>query len=361
MVQHMFKGELMKSALLLSLAFLFCSAFVGCKSNSDGEPAVSGASSSTCSLQIRYDYDFDVDPSDDFIDQNVTETASVLSSTCLNVIAGETSTDTIDWISRNGSIMTLGAQTGGGDASLIDLSVSGSSISEHTDNFCNSFGEDVTYTLSSSTINSIQQKLQLTFNYSIIANNCSSRDISKDYQHTALKGVWRSACNNGVEYWMAYYHNAVAKMKYIYPDNNCAQSADMYIEWNGPATIGEVVSGSTKQLNHSYQNFYVKIFDTAMKDDFNTSSICGINSWTTGNDISVKGANCDFSSIGIDSETFPSTYVQEFDIFNITGNSLQLGDITTGDKSTSVDRSSALDGDQYTLYSGYFIIPSWVQ
>lgn len=331
---------------------------VGCKKSSAPAPAPVAS----CDATYTSTYNIAKDVTQDFIAENITPIVTINTSSCPGLPIGNVSASQINWITKADNNLTF--STGSSPITLEDYVINGTSINLKSVQYCSSYREQVTDSMSAASIVSAGNKISISGSLHVVENDCppTSGLIGQEYQHSELKGVWKSTCVANTQYWYGFYHNSLAVMKRVY-SGACTGNPLFYIEWNGPHAVRDTVSGNVKQFDVSLQNFYVKIYDETTRASMNTSSICGKSNWTLNTDTSVLGLNCDFNSIGLTtSEIFPVASKRIYDIFEISGSILKLGNVGTGDKTSAVNRPSSIDsGNNYTLDTSIFIIPTWAQ
>lgn len=342
------------------VAITIMTLLIGCKKSSS--PAPTPAPVASCDATYTATYNIAKDVTQDFIAENITPTVTITTSNCPGLPVGNLTTSQTNWITRADKNLTF--STGSSPITLEDYVINGTSVTLKNVQYCSDYSEQITDSMSAASIVSAGNKITVSGSLHVVENDCtpSSGPIGQEYLHSALKGVWKSACVANTQYWYGFYHNSLAVMKRVY-SGACSGNPLFYIEWNGPHTVKDTVSGNIKQFDVSFQNFYVKIYDETTRASMNTSSICGISNWTLNTDTSVLGLNCDFNSIGLTtSEIFPVVSKRVYDIFEISGSILKLGNSGTGDKTSAANRPSSIDsGSNYTLDTSIFIIPTWAQ
>jgi hypothetical protein len=351
--------------LLITLLFVLN----GCFKSDAPAPATSSGVMDDCSLDISFTYTTGVDVTNDFILESISPTYVISSSNCSELPNGSgQAIGSNSWITRGADYLTVAPASSESPFGLQDYPISGSNLELASWDYCQSgyqHAEDMTH----GELRSSDNTIRVTSHVAISYTGCASTTalLAGKYEHNVLKGIWKGSCATTAygreQLWYGFYHNALVVMRRIFSGVSCSGTPDLYIEWNGPAAVGDTISSNIKELNYSWQNFYIKLYSTSLKNTFNSNTICGSSSWSTGSDISVKGTTCDLASINVTSSViFPSDQTRQYDLFEIDGTTLYLGDEDTGDKSSSSERPTTVDSEtSFSKDSSSYIIPDWAQ
>lgn len=317
-----------------------------------------GSPQTNCYIEEQDSYEVGLNPTTDFIKKDLTVNAVVSATNCSGVTVGQTATGQIKYLTRNGSTITSARNStiSGYSLILMDLSVSGTSVLPLTLNSCSN-GYTISEQVVSGSLSSATNKMILNLRTDINYTGCATANPTNIYEHTALKGLWKKSCSGSEKSFVSFYRNAGIYTTTYYANAGCS-TANLYIEQNGPYSIRSSATG-THQVDISFQRYFVYLYNSAMVTAFNAGAICGLTNWTQGSDIDVSGRTCDFASIGVaPSRTFP---VQNsfFDLINISGTSMRLGDLVTGDGVSNATRPTTVSSDIYSKDTTAIYIPEW--
>lgn len=343
--------------IVLKILSLFCVlAVISCaKEEEELEP-----SDDHCVFNMSVTYSLGVNASSDFIAQNTSGTGSVVDSTCPSLQAGYVNVSPKRYITKVHNTITFSLQVGAFDDTIFDFEILNGSITPRELTHCENSYRTIE-TIKSGTLNTTNNTIAFLVEYKIDKDACFADGMDPSgYLHTEIKGIWEEPCNSGIKHWVGYYGNGEVDTVEYYSTGACT-GRRMYIEMNGPTTIGNE-SSYPKSKTTSFQNFLVNLNDSALVTSFNNLAMCGITNWTTGIDFNVKGRFCDFAANGIRSSvTFPSSELKDFDIFSKSGSILNFGDRLTGDGSSLLNRPISIDtAKDYNFNNSFVVVPVWL-
>lgn len=321
-------------------------------------PELGGGSQINCFLDEQDTFSLGTNPSVDFISENTPISARVTATNCSGVSVGQVSSGQLKYLSRNGATLTFAKTTSivGYTLALFDLQLSGTSIVPMTSTSCSS-GHMITENITSGSVNSGLNQLILNIRTTINSTGCATTLPNTLYEHTAIKGFWQKACDLTKRSFVSFYRNAGIYTTTHYANSGCT-TPNFYIERNGPYTVRNSSAGN-HQVDFGFQKYFVYLYNSATVNSFNSASMCGISNWTQGVDRDVSGRFCDFASIGAGpSETFPVRN-SHFELIQITGNTLYLGDPNSGNGTTSSLRPTSVLNQPFTKDPGLIAIPVW--
>ncbi len=313
-----------------------------------------------CTFSMAVTYSLGVSASSDFIAQNTSGTGSITNSTCPSIAEGFVSISPKRYITKVDSTVTFSLQVGAFADTIFDFEIIGNSLTPRALTHCENTYRTIE-TVQSGTLDTSNNSISFVLNYQINKGACTSDGMdSSGYLHTEIKGIWEEPCSAGIKHWVGFYGNGEVDTVEYHSNGTCT-ARRMYIEMNGPTTIGNE-STYPKSKTTSFQNFIVNLSDPALVTSFNSLAMCGFTNWTAGVDRNVDGRFCDFAADGIRSSvTYPSTQVRKFDIFTKTGLILEFGDSATGDGTSLINRPTSIDATKdYNFNSSFVVVPVWL-
>ncbi len=163
--------------LLISLVLLGC----GKANTSDTGTASSVSSTVGSNSPSQYQCTFTgldrfkvgTDPTQDFNVTNVSDTSEVESTNCTGVSTGVISSQTIDTISRSGSLITL---VDSGSSDIISISGTQASIPAADLQVCTN-GVQATGTLQSVELDTVTKQIRVHTSWSLIVNGCTRATV----------------------------------------------------------------------------------------------------------------------------------------------------------------------------------------
>ncbi len=313
-----------------------------------------------CNFSMEVTYSLGVSANSDFIAQNTSGTGTITNSTCPSIGGGYVDILPKRYITKVDTTITFSLQVGAFDDTIFDFEIIGNTVTPRILTHCENNFRTIE-TIQSGTLDTSNNSISFVLNYELDRGACTSEGMDPSgYLHTEIKGIWEEPCAAGIKHWVGYYGNGEVDTVEYYSTGACT-GLRMYIEMNGPTTIGDEAT-YPKSITTSFQNFLVNINDPALVTSFNNLAMCGRTNWNTGIDYNVDGIFCDFAADGIRSSiTFPSTELRKYDIFSKSGSVLQFGDSATGDGSSLLNRPTTIDATKdYNFNSSFVVVPVWL-
>jgi hypothetical protein len=141
----------------------------------------------------------------------------------------------------------------------------------------------------------------------------SNATVSND----ALTGTWKSACSDDSTMTFVFNNGSVTATINAYSDADCKDLV-MTVEAAGTYTL------SGNSIDYTYQSVTATIVDQTTVDECNTEKCYNITNWTINQGRDVAG----LPSSAADPTLTPARGGKLYQIFKVTGNSLQFGDNT---------------------------------
>ena len=158
-----------------------------------------------------------------------------------------------------------------------------------------------------------------------------------------LQGKWITSCYfNGDNYARESFEvsgtDIISQSTYYSDsDSSCSSALFKMDTSNSSASVGEkvVFADSTEGYKISYR--VQRLTYTPVSSEYasliNTASLCGLDNWEVNTTIDVLGMNCSGTTMPQKNTTF-------YNVYNLIGTNLYLGDTKTDDHATAVNTNA---------------------
>ena len=181
----------------------------------------------------------------------------------------------------------------------------------------------------------------------LVVSGCSPSDSGSSSSGTTLtgpiadlQGKWITSCyfdgdNYAKESFEVYGTDIMTYSTYYSDlDSSCSSALFKMDTNNSGASVGEkvVFADSTEGYRISYraQKLTYTPVSSEYASSINTVSLCGVNNWKVDTTTDILGMNCDGTTMPQKNATF-------YNVYNLIGTNLYLGDAQTDVHSTTVN------------------------